>query len=460
MNNKELDFLIQEGEGFNLEFKESYNSNIAKEICAMANANGGKVLIGVTDDGKMKPAALSNKMKSEIQDLVRKFDPSFSVEINEFEGVIIIDVPEGKKKPYSTGGKFYMRQGACSQQLSRDEIRDLFMDEGLIRFDEKINKKFDLDKDFNDEAYDSFLKKIGIETKLTRDEVLRNLELLDEENKIKNAGVLMFCRKASKFISSATITCALFQGKTKTKVIDSKEFDANLYANYLEVFNYLKSKINTEYIIRGGGPRKEVLELPEEALREALLNAIAHRDYFSIGNIQISIFSDRVEIDNPGSLIGNIKVEDLYKKSFPRNNLLFGLMHRMELVEKIGSGLMRMNEMMEEYLLPRPLLDVSDVRFSITFERPDLQKMSVEQRMEKYQSGLGVKLGERLGVKLGENEKKIIELIRKDSQITIDKLAEKLKISTTAIENNIKKLRQKKVLKRIGYKGGRWEILE
>lgn len=459
MNNKELDFLIQEGEGFNLEFKESYNSNIAKEICAMANANGGKVLIGVTDDGKMKPAILSNKLKSEIQDLVRKFDPSFSVEISEFEGVIIIDVPEGKKKPYSTNGKFYMRQGACSQQLTRDEIRDLFMDEGLIRFDEKINKKFDLEKDFNDEAYNTFLEKMGIKTSLTRDEVLRNLELLDDDNKLKNAGVLMFCKKASKFISSATITCAVFRGKTKTKVIDSKEFDADLYTNYTEAFLYLESRINTEYIIKGGGPRKEILELPEEALREALLNAIAHRDYFSIGNIQISIFSDRIEIDNPGSLIGNIKVEDLYKKSFPRNNLLFGLMHRIELVEKIGSGLMRINEMMDEYLLPHPLLDVSDVRFGITFERPDLQKMSVEERMEKYQSGLGVKLGERLGVKLGENEKKIIELIRKDSQITIDKLAEELKISTTAIENNIKKLRQKKVLKRIGYKGGYWEIL-
>jgi ATP-dependent DNA helicase RecG len=464
MNNKELDFLIQEGEGFNLEFKESYNSNIAKEICAMANANGGKVLIGVTDDGKMKPATLSNKLKSEIQDLVRKFDPSFSVEVSEFEGVIIIDVPEGKKKPYSTGGKFYMRQGACSQQLSRDEIRDLFMDEGLIRFDEKINKKFDLDKDFNDEAYDSFLKKIGIETKLTRDEVLRNLELLDEENKIKNAGVLMFCRKASKFISSATITCALFQGKTKTKVIDSKEFDANLYTNYLEAFNYLKSKINTEYIIRGGGPRKEVLELPEEALREALLNAIAHRDYFSIGNIQISIFSDRVEIDNPGSLIGNIKVEDLYKKSFPRNNLLFGLMHRMELVEKIGSGLMRMNEMMEEYLLPHPLLDVSDVRFSITFERPDLQKMSVEQRMEKYKEGVekGLERGVEKGVeKLSENQEVIVKLIEKDRNISKEEMMKEGKLSKKTVEYNIKVLKDRGIIKRIGPdKGGYWEVIE
>jgi ATP-dependent DNA helicase RecG len=465
MNNKELDFLIQEGEGFNLEFKESYNSNLAREICAMANANGGKVLIGVTDDGKIKPTTLNNRMKSEIQDLVRKFDPSFSVGISEFEGVVIIDVPEGKKKPYSTGGKFYMRQGANSQQLSRDEIRDLFMDEGLIRFDEKISKKFDLENDFNDEAYGNFLKKIGIETRLTRNEVLHNLELLDEENKIKNAGVLMFCRKASKFISSATITCALFRGKTKTKVIDSKEFDADLYTNYNEAFRYLESKINTEYIIRGGGPRKEVLELPEEALREALLNAIAHRDYFSIGNIQISIFSDRIEIDNPGSLIGNTKVEDLYKKSFPRNNLLFGLMHRMELVEKIGSGLMRMNEMMEEYLLPHPLLDVSDVRFSITFERPDLQKMSVEQRMEKYQqgwtSGIPPKSVEKSVEKgVEKSVEKIMNLMRENPEITQEGLSEKTGLSRRGVEKNIKILKEKGLIKRIGPdKGGFWEVV-
>jgi ATP-dependent DNA helicase RecG len=249
MNNKELDFLIQQGEGFNLEFKESYNSNVAREICAMANANGGKILIGVSDDGKMKSVVLTNKMKSEIQDLVRKFDPSFSVDISEFEGVIIIDVTEGKKKPYSTGGKFYMRQGACSQQLSRDEIRDFFIDEGLIRFDEKLNKKFDFKEDFSKEAYDNFLEKTGIETNLTRDEVLRNLELL-ENNQLKNAGVLMFCDKASKFISNATITCALFLGESKTKIIDSKEFDSDLYTNYQEAFKYLQSKLNTEYIIQ------------------------------------------------------------------------------------------------------------------------------------------------------------------------------------------------------------------
>src|ERR1035437_8775506 len=120
MTKEELDFLIQQGEGYNLEFKESYNPSVAREICAMANAAGGKILIGVTDDGMVKPVELNNKIRSEIQDLVRNFDPDFTVDVSELSGVIVIDVPDGEKKPYSTNGKFYMRQGANSQQLSRD----------------------------------------------------------------------------------------------------------------------------------------------------------------------------------------------------------------------------------------------------------------------------------------------------------------------------------------------------
>lgn len=453
MNNKELDFLIQEGEGFNLEFKESYNSNIAKEICAMANANGGKVLIGIADDGKIKPVVLNNRMKSEIQDLVRKFDPAFSVDISEFEGVVIIDVSEGKKKPYSTGGKFYMRQGANSQQLSRDEIKSFFIKENLICFDEITNVKFNLASDFNEKAYQRFLENARIKTKLTRKDVLRNLELLDG-NKLKNAGVLLFCKQVSKFVRGGTITCALFMGKTKTKVIDSREFDYDLYTNYEEVFAYIKSKLNNEYIITSG-PREEVLELPEKALREALSNAIAHRDYFSNANIQINIFHDRLTIDNPGGLPGNLKIEDLYEKSHPRNKLLFGLMQRMDLVEKIGSGLMRINEMMEEFMLPHPIIYASESIFSITFERPDLQKMSIEQRRMKFQARLGEKLGEGLG----ENQLKIVLFMGNNPKTSISEMAKNIKISTTAVENNIKKLKDKGIIKRIGPdKGGFWEV--
>ena len=454
MTKKELDFLIQEGEGYNLEFKESYNSSIAREICALANTSGGKVLVGVTDDGKIKPVNFTNKLRSEIMDLVRNFDPSLKIAIEEIDGVVIIHVPQGDEKPYSTGGRFYVRQGANSQQLTRNEIRSSFFKEGLIHFDEIVNEKFDFEKDFNKEAYERFLEDASIKTKLKPKTVLQNMELL-ENDKFRNAGVLLFCNQISRFIRSGTITCALFMGKTKTKVIDVKEFNLDLYTNYERAIDYFKSHLRTEYIIKGSGPRKEILELPEEALREAVLNAIAHRDYFSSANVQISIYHDRIVIDNPGGLLNDLKVEDLYEKSHPRNKLLFGLMQRMDLVETIGSGLMRINEMMEEYLLPHPIIHVSRAIFSITFERPDLQKMSVEQRLERYHE-----LGDRLGDRLGDSQVKILELIKDNPKISIPELAEKIEISTTAVEKNLRKLKEGEIIKRVGSaKGGYWEIV-
>lgn len=106
MTKKELDFLIQEGEGYNLEFKESYSPNVAKEICAMANATGGKILVGVTDDGIIRPVKFTNKLRSKIMDLVRNFDPSLKVAIEEIGGVVVVNVPKSEDRPHSTGGRF------------------------------------------------------------------------------------------------------------------------------------------------------------------------------------------------------------------------------------------------------------------------------------------------------------------------------------------------------------------
>lgn len=95
------------------------------------------------------------------------------------------------------------------------------------------------------------------------------------------------------------VTCALFQGNTRTKVLDQSTFKGNIAENYQDAMSYLLSHLNTEYVIRGG-PREEILELPEEALREALLNAIGHRDYRSTSYIQVHIFQDRVETIEKG----------------------------------------------------------------------------------------------------------------------------------------------------------------
>lgn len=454
---KELEFLINQGEGYNLEFKESSTDNLAKDICAFANATGGKILIGVTDNGTIRGIKTTNKLRSQLHDLTRNMDPPLSISLRPVDNILIITVPEGTKKPYSVNGRFYLREGSNSNQLKRDEIRAFFVDEGIIKFDEQPNKKFNFTKHFDDEKFHTFLEKAQITPIISKENILENLQLLDKEY-LKNAGVLFFCKTITPFIISATIKCVLFRGKTKYKILSRKEFDEDIYTNYQQAMTFLEANLRTEYIITGAGPREEKLEFPEDALREAVLNAIAHRDYTSTASIHVEIYEDRVEIHNPGGLIGNLTVKDLYTRSIPRNPLLFGLMQRMELVEKVGSGLLRINKAMKSYHLPPPKIDADKNFFKITFLRPDLQRETIEERTKKIES-FGEKMGRKWGEKLGQNEEKILQIISQNKYVTIAQIASSLKIATTTVENNLEKLKNKGLLRRIGPdKGGYWEV--
>ena len=168
---------------------------------------------------------------------------------------------------------------------------------------------------------------------------------------------------------SATVTCALFRGATKTHILDRKEFAGDLYSIYEDCMAYLQAKLNTALIPHARG-RDERLELPVEALREALVNAIAHRDYRSTANVQVYIFQDRLEIVTPGGLPAGMRETDLGVKSVPRNPLLFGIFHRMDLVEKIGSGIKRIRQLCRDYAVAEPVFEVSESWVTTTFKRP------------------------------------------------------------------------------------------
>ena len=443
MKEKELEFFIRQGEGYNLEFKESFSNSLSlgRDICAFANANGGKILLGVDDDGMVKGIKITNRLKSQIFDLTRNFDPPVTISLDKVANVLVVNIPEGINKPYSVQGKFYMRYGPNSQQLTRNEIKEFFKKEGLILFDEKPNPYFDLKKDFDKNRFRKFLEMSKISPLLKKTAILDNLSLL-RDGFLKNAGVLLFCHSITKFFSNATIVCVLYQGKTKYKILDRKEFNADVYANFHDAVIYLQSKLNTEFIIEGG-VRKERLELPEDALREALLNAISHRDYFSNANILVEIFSDRVEITNPGGLVKGITKKDLGRKSLSRNNLLFGLLQRVGLVEKVGSGIVRMKKAMENYGLEVPYFDITDDWFAIIFKR-QLKKGFPEKFPEKFP----------------EASKRILEMVAQNPSITIEEMADVLRISDRAVKKHIAKLKKEGMLRRVGpAKGGHWEVI-
>ena len=372
MNKKTLTDLLALGEGFTTEFKRSGTSGLGREICAFANATGGTILLGVVDDGQVCGVANHNRLKSEVQSIARSADPPIAVEIESMDGVLCVRVPAQQSKPYSFGGKFFIREGSSSQQMSREEIREFFYAEGLIHFDETACDKFSLEIDLDEENWSLFQRRAKIPAEMKPTIALRNLHLIGEDDRMTHAGAWLLARDIRKFNISADVACALFMGTDKVRILDRRDFHGDVYSMMEEVIVWILSKINVEYIIKRVR-REERPELPEEAIREAVVNALAHRDYRSTANAQIYLFTDRLEITSPGGLPAGMTEADLGIKSIPRNPLLFGILHRMEAVERIGSGIRRIRSMCREHGVAEPVIEVSESWVTTTFPRQTAQ---------------------------------------------------------------------------------------
>lgn len=310
-----------------------------------------------------------NRLKSEVQSIARSAEPPIAVEVESVGNVLCVNIPAQQSKPYSFGGKFFIREGASSMQMSRAEIREFFYSEGLIHFDETPCNKFSLKTDLDDEVWALFRRRAKIPAGMEPETTLRNLHLLRQDGVMTHAGAWLLARDIQKFNISADVACALFMGTNKVRILDRRGFNGDVYSMIDDVVAWILSKINVEYIIKHV-KREERPELPEEALREAVVNALAHRDYRSTANVQIYIFKNRIEIVSPGGLPAGMTEADLGVKSIPRNPLLFGVLHRMDVVEHIGSGIRRIRNLCREYKVAEPKFEISKNWVTTTFARP------------------------------------------------------------------------------------------
>ena len=253
---------------------------------------------------------------------------------------------------------------------------------------------------------------------------------------------MFFGKNISRFIRQNFITCVLYKGKERVNIIDRKDFNEDLINNYENSLRFLKQHLRLEYIIKGGGPRQEILEIPEEALKEALLNSLAHRDYFDSGaGIFVEMFDDRIEIYNKGKLLFDKK--DLGKISLSRNPVIFDLFHRINLIEKVGSGIGRIKKLIKERGL-KVKFETNEF-FRIVFERPSTPQKTPQITPQKPT----------------ELEQKILDLIEKNSAISRAEIAIRLGLSEDTIKEYLAKLKEKGIIKRVGAdRGGYWEIIK
>jgi ATP-dependent DNA helicase RecG len=213
MDKKELNIILKEGEGYKIEFKEGI-SGLEKELVAFANASGGRILLGVTDEGKIKGINITNELKSKIQDMANNCKPKIKISIDSFNTVLVINVREGDDKPYECSSGFYKRIGPNSQKMTRDELLTFFKSEGKIRFDELIETKFNYPKEFDKKRFQRFLQLAGISRIDDTDKLLVNLGVAEKQEGrlyFNNSGVLFFAREPQRFIPWSVFTVALFK---------------------------------------------------------------------------------------------------------------------------------------------------------------------------------------------------------------------------------------------------------
>ncbi len=453
LNPTELKSIVATGEGYTTEFKVSIPSNlkgITEEVCAFANASGGVVLIGVDDKNNINGITIDNAKRSAIQNSINEISPSLQCEFYfvdvEGKNIAVIEVPSGQNKPYVLSGAIYLRQGPNSQRLTTvEEMRNFFQQTDRIFFDDVSCVKANLENDISNESIKAFRFEAELVNATSDEQLFTNLKLISNDGYLKNGTVLFFGKEPEVFFEKAVIRCVVFDGIDKRYIVDDKVMTGTLYQQYQKSMIWLKSKLNVRYNIEGEGsnPRNEYWEIPIIAFKEAIINSLAHRDYYDKGaRTTIEVFDDRVEISNPGGLVSAVPRSEFGKRSASRNPLIFGLFERMRLVEQIGSGITRIRDVMNDVGLTPPEFNI-DGMFTVILRRP----IEFEKWVERWVDNLS------------ENRIKILKNIHKNPKISKRELEVIIGLSGSAIDKNIDFLKNLDLLERKGNtKSGHWVI--
>jgi ATP-dependent DNA helicase RecG len=446
---EQVELLISEGEGLIVEFKERYTPRIDQDIVAFANARGGTLLLGVRDDGTVAGERLTNDMKAKINSLTRNCKPVVAVNLSQTDEVVAIVVPEGMEKPYSCGSGYYRRLDATTQKMSHDELRIMFSENEPSPFEEKTVRGFTFD-DISKAKMLAFVKEAGIRIgSIAVPEFLRSLKVADEA-RVKNAGILFFAQDVYEYLHQAQMTLLAFKGTDRFHIYDRRDVREDLLTQFNEAIGFLKKHLNVRSEIRGVN-REDIYEIPLEVLREAVVNALMHRDYSITGTqVSVEVYDDRVEIVNPGGLPKGLSFRDLGTVSIRRNELIADLFFRLHKVERIGMGIRKMKEYMVAAGLREPTFE-PDGFFRAIFQRaPEFAMKEEKEGSEK-----------RFGEGSEKSSEKILRLLRERKTASAREIAGVLGLTPRAVEKHIAALKTAGRLKRIGpAKGGRWEVIQ
>lgn len=354
--------LIGNGESSAVEFKtdEVHSMALAEEIVAFANFDGGMILIGVTDDG-----AISGCRRSDIEPFVvnvcrNNVRPSILPYIEKIvidgKKILVVRIAAGSTPHATSAGRYFIRIGSTNQVPNQQELLRLFQKRNILQFDETPVLKAGIE-DINKEKVDAYLDRIG-QSLLNQDSSKTLAQDLSNLSVVMNiegqecptlAGILAFGRQPQRFFPSYTVVCGAYRGSSLlSETVSEKTLTGTLDVLVEDTMSFLRLVIPQDPQ-REGPRRRDAFKYPIDALREAVVNAICHRDYTISGSgIRVFVFDDHLEIRSPGGLPNTLTLESMVYRQFARNQVIASFLAGMGYMEKRGKGVLRIKRQCQE----------------------------------------------------------------------------------------------------------------
>ncbi len=435
-------------ENQNIEWKEIWKDEYLKWICGFANANGGTIVIGKNDKGEIIGLKHSKKLLEEIPNKVKDI-LGILVDVNlhkTTEGEYLEIIVEPQPFAVNYKGQYFYRSGSTKQELKGVSLDKFLLEKKGKNWDGVLIPNVSV-SDLKNEAFD-FFKRRAVRNKRidesilneNNENILENLKLT-EKSLLKRAGILLFHPDPEKIITGAFIKIGYFQ--SDTELVFQDEIHGNLFEQVEKTIEILFTKYIKAQISYEGIHRIEIYEYPKEAIREALLNAVAHKDYAYGYPIQISVYANKLMIWNEGRLPENWTVEKLFRKhsSKPRNPDIANAFFRMGYIESWGRGTIKIIEQCERHGLPMPEFKNEGNDFWVTFNKDIFN--------EEYLENL----------KLNERQIKAVLYVKEKGKISNKEYQILNNVLYKTAYRDLEKLLEEKIIVKKGKKKGTYYVL-
>ena len=364
---------------------------LASVLVGMANTDGGSVFLGVNPDtGKVEGLGDAAAGIDMIFQACLLAEPTLVLPVPKSHQVakakiLEVSVPQGLPHVYNLEGRYYGREGRQTSTIGPSRLRKLFLERGLLQFESQVPEDASL-ADLDPQQLAAYYQSYSTALNLPEDHQLPALEdLLQQRGCLKDVGgklkptyaaLLVFGRNPQRWLPTAQILATRFSGTSFGDRFIKLEINGSLVQQLKDAEKFLTTNLQT--VVRMVGlTHQEALEYPYNAVRELVINSVAHRDYNSQGDcIHINIFSNQLEVTSPGGLPGPITIENILQARFSRNPIIIQLLADLGYVERLGYGLDRVVKSMSENYLPPPSFEETTGVFRVTLRNEQLEDLS------------------------------------------------------------------------------------